>query len=54
MAEDEQPGIDVPSTDADENAQGEAEVEAHEFSVEEFQAESGLLEVVCGAYYSSN
>jgi hypothetical protein len=50
MAEDE--GIDVPSTDADDKAQGE--VEGHEFVVEEFQADEGPTDVVCGAYFSSN
>lgn len=53
MAEDE-PGIEVPSTDADENAQGEAEVEAHEFVVEEFHADQRNTDVVCGSYYSDN
>jgi hypothetical protein len=45
MAEDE--GVDVPTTDADE-------VEGHEITVEEFQADEGVTDVVCGAYYSSN
>lgn len=52
MAEDEAQGIDVPVTDADENA--EAEVEGHEFAVEEFQAEDRNTDLVCGSYFSTN